>query len=69
MKITTIVMATALAISSSCAFAAGGAVKTSKTTPLISTTETVEALKKAATSGYRSITMQTSAVAEARMHS
>jgi uncharacterized protein with GYD domain len=59
------VSAAAIAI----AFAAGGAVKTSKTTPLISTTETLEALKKAATSGYRSITMQTSAAAEqARLH-
>src|SRR5260370_6204651 len=54
------VSAAAIAI----AFAAGGAVKTSKTTPLISTAETLEALKKAATSGYRSSTMQTSSAAE-----
>ena len=59
------VSAAAMAI----AFAAGGSVKASKTTPLISTTETLEALKKAAATGYRSITMQTSAVAEqSRLH-
>jgi uncharacterized protein with GYD domain len=34
------------------AFAAGGACKTVKTTPLLSTTETADALKKASVSGY-----------------
>jgi uncharacterized protein with GYD domain len=53
------VSAAAIAI----AFAAGGAVKSAKTTPLMSTAETVEALKKAGTSGYKSITLQTSAAA------
>lgn len=40
----------------SIAFAAGGAVKNTKTTPLMTATEAVEALKKASSSGYRSIT-------------
>jgi len=35
------------------AFAAGGACKNVKTTPLMTTAEGVEALKKAATCGYR----------------
>jgi uncharacterized protein with GYD domain len=39
----------------SIAFAAGGAVRNTKTTPLMTTAETVEALKKAGSSGYRSI--------------
>jgi uncharacterized protein with GYD domain len=38
------------------AFAAGGTCKAVKTTPLLSTSEAVEAMKKAATSGYRAAT-------------
>ncbi len=38
------------------AFAAGGACKAVKTTPLLSTSEAVEAMKKAAASGYRAAT-------------
>ena len=44
------VSAAAIAI----AFAGGGACKAVKTTPLLSTAEGIEALKKASTSGYRS---------------
>ena len=40
----------------SMAFAAGGAVRNTKTTPLMTAAEAVEALKKASSSGYRSIT-------------
>jgi uncharacterized protein with GYD domain len=43
------VSAAAIAI----AFAAGGSCKAVRTTPLLSTAEGVEALKKAANSGYR----------------
>jgi uncharacterized protein with GYD domain len=43
------VSAAALAI----AFAAGGALKTVKTTPLLTAEEGVEAMKKASTCGYR----------------
>ena len=46
------VAAAAIAI----AFAAGGACRNVKTTPLLSTSEAVEAAKKAATSGYRPLT-------------
>lgn len=35
------------------AFAAGGALKSAKTTPLLTAEEGLEALRKAATSGYR----------------
>lgn len=38
------------------AFAAGGACKTVKTTPLLTAEEAVQALKKAATTGYRAAT-------------
>ncbi len=38
------------------AFAAGGACKGVKTTPLLSTAEAVEAMKKAGTAGYRAAT-------------
>ncbi len=38
------------------AFAAGGACKAVKTTPLITIAEAVEAMKKASTSGYRAAT-------------
>ncbi len=38
------------------AFAAGGALKGTKTTPLLSITEAVEAMKKASTTGYRAAT-------------
>lgn len=37
----------------SVAVAAGGAVRSIKTTPLLSTAEAVEAMKKASTSGYK----------------
>jgi len=37
------------------AFSAGGACKSVKTTPLLTGAEAIEAAKKAATSGYRSI--------------
>jgi uncharacterized protein with GYD domain len=40
----------------SMAFAAGGACKAVKTTPLLSTAEAVEAMKKAGTAGYRAAT-------------
>ncbi|HXN51113.1 MAG TPA: GYD domain-containing protein [Candidatus Acidoferrum sp.] len=53
------VSAAAIAI----AFAAGGAVKNAKTTPLMTAGEAVEALKKAGTTGYRSVTAGTSAAA------
>jgi uncharacterized protein with GYD domain len=46
------VSAAAIAI----AFAAGGACRTVKTTPLMSTAEAVDALKKAAKTGYRPVT-------------
>ncbi len=45
------VSAAAIAI----AFAGGGALKALRTTPLLSTQEMLEATKKAATSGYRSL--------------
>ncbi len=38
------------------AFAGGGACKAVKTTPLLSTAEAVEAMKKAGTAGYRAAT-------------
>jgi uncharacterized protein with GYD domain len=44
------VSAAALAI----AFSAGGALKTAKTTPLLSAEQGIEAMKKAAACGYRS---------------
>jgi uncharacterized protein with GYD domain len=53
------VSAAAIAI----AFAAGGSVKSEKTTPLMTTAEALEAIKKAGTSGYRSLTAGTSAAA------
>jgi uncharacterized protein with GYD domain len=37
----------------SIAFASGGALKTVKTTPLLTTTEALEAMKKAGGAGYR----------------
>jgi len=40
----------------SMAVAAGGACKSVKTTPLLSMEEGIEAMKKAATSGYRPVT-------------
>lgn len=40
----------------SIAFAAGGALKTVKTTPLLTATEAMEAMKKASTAGYRAAT-------------
>jgi len=53
------VSAAAIAI----AFAAGGSVKSEKTTPLMTTAEALEAIKKAGTTGYRSITAGVSAAA------
>jgi len=44
------------AVGISMAFGAGGAVKTIKTTPLLSATETMEAMKKASQAGYRPAT-------------
>lgn len=38
------------------AFAAGGACKSVKTTPLLTTAEALDAMKKAGTSGYRPVT-------------
>ncbi len=46
------VSAAAIAIS----FAAGGAVKSEKTTPLMTAGEALEAIKKAGQTGYRSVT-------------
>jgi uncharacterized protein with GYD domain len=40
----------------SIAFAAGGALKTVKTTPLLSATEALEAMKRASGAGYRTAT-------------
>jgi uncharacterized protein with GYD domain len=37
----------------SIAFAAGGALKTVRTTPLLTATEALEAMKRASTAGYR----------------
>lgn len=49
------VSAAAIAI----AFAAGGALKSAKTTPLLSASEGVEAMKKAASCGYHPATAAT----------
>jgi uncharacterized protein with GYD domain len=46
------------------AFAAGGSCKAVKTTPLLSTAEGVDALKKAATTGYRPIAVASAASAD-----
>jgi uncharacterized protein with GYD domain len=53
------VSAAAIAI----AFAAGGSVKNVQTTPLMTTAEALDAVKKAGTCGYRSITAAASAAA------
>jgi uncharacterized protein with GYD domain len=53
------VSAAAIAI----AFAAGGSIKNEKTTPLMTAAEALEALKKAATTGYRPLTAGASAAA------
>src|SRR5271167_1801696 len=53
------VSAAAIAI----AFAAGGAVANMQTTPLVTTAEMVEALRKAGTCGYKSVLADGSAVA------
>ncbi len=53
------VSAAAIAI----AFAAGGAVKSVQTTALMTTAEALEAVKKAGTCGYRSITAEPKAAA------
>ena len=44
------------AVGISMAFGAGGAVKSIKTTPLLSATETMEAMKKASLAGYKPAT-------------
>ena len=53
------VNAAALAI----AFAAGGAVRNVKTTPLMTTAEALEAIKKASTTGYKSLVAGAAAAA------
>jgi uncharacterized protein with GYD domain len=45
------------------AFAAGGAVQSMQTTPLMTAAQAVEALRKAGTCGYKSIVSQTSGAA------
>jgi uncharacterized protein with GYD domain len=47
----------------SIAFAAGGAVQSVQTTPLMTAAQAVEALRKASTCGYKSVTTGASAVA------
>jgi uncharacterized protein with GYD domain len=53
------VSAAAIAI----AFAAGGSIKSEKTTPLMTSAEALEAIKKAGTTGYRSVTAAAGAAA------
>jgi uncharacterized protein with GYD domain len=55
------ISAAALAI----AFAAGGSVQSIQTTPLMTAAQAVEALRKAGTCGYKSITAPVSAAASA----
>jgi hypothetical protein len=43
------------------AFAGGGAVSNIQTTPLLTAAQAVEALRKAGTSGYKSITADSAA--------
>jgi uncharacterized protein with GYD domain len=43
------------------AFAAGGALKKSQTTPLLTAAEAMEAMRKAGTSGYKSMTASATA--------
>lgn len=45
------------------AFAAGGAVSNIQTTPLMTAAQTIEALRKAGTCGYKSIVADTAAAA------
>ncbi|OLC87073.1 MAG: GYD domain-containing protein [Thaumarchaeota archaeon 13_1_40CM_3_50_5] len=45
------------AVAISLAFGAGGALKTTKTTPLLSAAETMEAMKKASRADYKPPTM------------
>jgi len=45
------------------AFAGGGAVRAGKTTPLMTAAEAMDAMRKAATCGYKSITATASAAA------
>jgi hypothetical protein len=47
----------------SIAFAAGGAVQSIQTTPLLTAAQAVEALRKAGTCGYKSFTAGASAAA------
>ena len=48
------------------AFAAGGAVRNSQTTALMSTAEAMDAMRKAATCGYKPVTAAASAAAAPR---
>ena len=50
------------------AFAAGGAVRNVKTTPLMTIAEGLEAVKKAGTSGYKSIVAGAASAAAATPH-
>jgi uncharacterized protein with GYD domain len=45
------------------AFAAGGALRSERTTPLLTAKEAVEAMRKAGTSGYRSVVAGANAAA------
>ena len=45
------------------AFAAGGALRSERTTPLLTAKEAVEAMRKAGTTGYRSVVAGASAAA------
>jgi uncharacterized protein with GYD domain len=56
------VSAAAIAI----AFAAGGSIKSEKTTPLMTSAEALEAIKKAGSTGYRSVTAAAGFAASAR---
>jgi len=47
------------------AFAAGGAVANIQTTPLMTAAQAIEAMRKAATCGYRSVVERTGAAAKA----
>jgi uncharacterized protein with GYD domain len=53
------VSAAAIAI----AFAAGGSIKSEKTTPLMTSAEALEAIKKAGSTGYRAVTAAAGAAA------
>lgn len=50
------------------AFAAGGTLKSVKTTPLMTAAEALEAIKKAGTSGYKSLVTGAASAAAATPH-